>query len=89
MIIKLNKSQCILMVQAIRMIKLSFSNSKLKNSKDIKSMRRRINKIEDKLSKVIPADYYKEEMLKLQLLIAMNFKKWYILITDLIAKTKQ
>ncbi len=75
MIIKLNKSQCILMVQAIRMIKLSFSNSKLKNSKDIKSMRRRINKIEDKLSKVIPADYYKEEMLKLQLLIAMNFKK--------------
>ena len=75
MIIKLHKSQCILMVQAIRMIKLSFSNSKLKNSKDIKSMRRRINKIEDKLSKVIPADYYKEEMLKLQLLIAMNFKK--------------
>ena len=54
---------------------LTNSNSKLKNSKDIKSMRRRINKIEDKLSKVIPADYYKEEMLKLQLLIAMNFKK--------------
>jgi len=73
--ISLNKSQCILMVQAIRMIKLSFNSSKLTNSKDIKSMRIRINNLENKLIKKIPADYYKDEMIKLQLLIAMNFKK--------------
>ena len=73
--ISLNKSQCILMVQAIRMIKQSFNSSKLTNTKEIKEMRARIHKIEDKLTKKIPADYYKDETLRLQLLIAMNFKK--------------
>jgi hypothetical protein len=63
------------MLQAIRMIKQSFNNSKLKNSKDIKETRLTINKIENKLTKKIPEDYYKNEMLRLQLLIAMNFKK--------------
>ena len=73
--INLSKSQCVITIQAIRMIKQSFNSHKLKNNKEIKKIRLKINKIENKLNEKIPADYYKDEFLKLQLLIAMNFKK--------------
>lgn len=73
--INFTKHQCILLVTAIKMIKAAYNNPKLKRNVEVLRIQRKINRIENKLTKKIPPHFYRDEILKLTLKIAQNFKR--------------
>ena len=73
--ISLNKSQCVLLMQSIGMIKLSLNNSRFKGNKEIFNIKKRIKTIEKRLTKDMDINYYFYQTNKLSKLLTGILKK--------------